>query len=111
MKFQKIWFIIFFIIFECPDGIGRISPKNDLLQVFVGNIPHTASEDDIRKMFSRFGQLYRFRFHSNTRKEWLPQYAFITYNNIQSVRQCLMKKVIPEINSISHTQKFDLNTR
>lgn len=79
------------------DGYGRFSPKNDLLQVFVGNIPHTASEDDIRRIFSRFGRLVRCRFNSNTRKEWLPQYAFIQYENIQAVRQCLMKKVISNI--------------
>ncbi|XP_055303388.1 ras GTPase-activating protein-binding protein 2-like [Sitodiplosis mosellana] len=71
---------------------SRSSPKNDQLQVFIGNIPHTASEDDIRRMFSRFGRLSRVRLHSNSRKEWLPRYAFISFDNIQSVKDCLMKK-------------------
>lgn len=87
--------ILFEFLSLCTsDGYSRFSPKNDLLQVFVGNIPHSASEHDIRRIFSRFGHLVRCRFNSNPRKEWLPQYAFITYENIQSVRQCLMKKVI-----------------
>lgn len=72
---------------------NRSSPKCDLLQVFIGNIPHTANEDGIRKMFSRFGRLTRLQLHSNTRKEWLPRYAFISYENVQSVQLCLMKKV------------------
>lgn len=44
-------------------------------------------------MFSRFGHLTRIRLHANSKKEWLPLYAFITYDNIDSVRQCLMRKV------------------
>lgn len=82
-----------FALSKFADGNSRISPNSDLLQVFIGNIPHTASEDDIRKMFTRFGHLVRIRFHSNIRKEWLPRYAFISYDNLQSVRQCLSKKV------------------
>lgn len=73
---------------------SRFSPKNDVLQVFIGNIPHEANEEDIHQMFSRFGRISRVRLHSNPRKEWLPRYAFISYDNVQSVRQCLMNKVI-----------------
>ena len=90
------------IIIKYSDGVGRFSPKSDLLQVFIGNIPHTASEQDIRRMILRFGQIVRMRFHSNTRKEWLPRYAFITYDYIQSVRQCLAKKVKFRMYSISY---------
>lgn len=71
----------------------RTSPQNDALQVFVGNIPQEVTEHDIRRMFSRFGHLTRIRLHANSKKEWLPLYAFITYDNIESVRQCLMRKV------------------
>lgn len=81
-----------------------MSPNNDQMQVFIGNIPHSADEDDIRRMFSRFGRLIRVRFHSNIRKEWLPRYAFITYDNIQSAQQCLMKKVILNIFFMIYTQ-------
>lgn len=77
---------------DAPSG-SRHSPKNDQLQVFIGNIPHSASEEGIRKMFSKFGNLTRIRLHTNPRKEWLPRYAFISYENIHAVRQCLMKKV------------------
>ncbi|XP_031628719.1 uncharacterized protein LOC116344362 isoform X2 [Contarinia nasturtii] len=77
-----------------PDSsfTSRSSPKNDQCQVFIGNIPHTATEEGIRKMFSRFGRITRLRLHSNNRKDWLPYYAFITYETIQSAKYCLMKK-------------------
>lgn len=83
---------------------SRSSPKGDILQVFIGNIPHEATEDDIRKMFSRFGHLTRVRLHSNSKKGWLPLYAFISYENVHSVRQCLMKKV-----TFNSWIRFDFN--
>lgn len=84
---------------------NRTSPKNDLLQVFIGNIPQEVNEDDIRRIFSRFGHLTRVRLHANPRKDWLPLYAFISYDNVQSVRQCLMKKVCFRLNIIKYSIK------
>lgn len=74
--------------------------KVEVLQLFVGNIPYMASEDAIQKMFLRFGRLVQFKFQSNTGNMWLPRYAFITYDNIESIRQCLMKKVFPHALSV-----------
>lgn len=71
--------------------------KDDVLQVFVGNIPHSASEDDIQDMFSRFGRIIRFRVHSNPIKTWLRRYAFLSYENIECVRNCLKKRVSTSI--------------
>lgn len=68
-------------------------PRSDnILQVFIGNIIQTASEDDVRRMFGRFGNITRFRMHSNQDKSWLPHYAFVTYENIDAVRRCLAKR-------------------
>lgn len=71
--------------------------KDDVLQVFIGNIPHSASEADIRAMFSRFGGIIRFRVHSNPTKTWLRRYAFLSYENIECVRKCLKKRVSTSI--------------
>lgn len=43
-------------------------------------------------MFSKFGQITRFRIHSNPEKSWLPLYAFVTYENIDAVRRCLAQR-------------------
>lgn len=85
---------------------NRSTSKNDLLQVFIGNIPQEVTEEDIRRIFSRFGHLDRVRLHANPRKDWLPFYAFITYENVQSVRQCLAKKV--RNNKMSRAQWWSL---
>lgn len=67
--------------------------NGDVLQVFIGNISHNATETELRKMFSKFGKIARFRIHTNSIKDWLPHYAFVTYENMESVRNCLANKV------------------
>lgn len=59
----------------------------------MGNIPREASEDDIRMIFQRFGQIVRFRMHSHPVKSWIPRYAFVTYETIDAVQECLKKRV------------------
>lgn len=60
--------------------------------MFIGNIVHSANEEDLRRMFGRFGAIKRFRVHSNKDKDWLPHYAFVTYENIDAVRRCLANR-------------------
>lgn len=75
-------------------GSGRGNRfKDDIHQVFVGNIPHTATDDAIRNIFERFGRIMRFRIHSNPEKHWIPRYAFVTYETLDAVRACLRKRV------------------
>lgn len=72
---------------------GRRYSKEDQLQVFVGNIPNDAKDDDIRMMFLHYGRMTRFRVHEHPTKRWLPRYAFITYEHIDSARECLNERV------------------
>lgn len=79
---------------------NRFAMKDDKHQVFVGNIPLEATEDDIRMIFQRFGQIVRFRMHSHPVKSWIPRYAFVTFDTIEAVQECLKKRVSFLFNSL-----------
>lgn len=64
----------------------------DPLQVFIGNICHDASEDNLRKIFERYGKITRFRIHTNPNRLWVPNYAFVTYETPEAVQNCLKDK-------------------
>lgn len=84
--------IQFHLFYFSSSSTEHQSRSDNILQVFIGNIVQSASEEDIRRMFSKFGQITRFRIHSNPEKSWLPLYAFVTYENIDAVRRCLAKR-------------------
>lgn len=68
------------------------SRSDNIFQVFIGNIVQSATEEDMRRIFGKFGAITRFRMHSNPKKGWLPYFAFVTYENIEAVRRCLAKR-------------------
>lgn len=69
------------------------SSDSDILQVFIGNISHKASEVELRNIFAKFGRITRFRIHSNPSKANRPNYAFVTYENLDAVKRCLVNRV------------------
>lgn len=73
--------------------VSSSSTSGDNLQVFIGNISHQATEKELRTIFEKYGKIARFRIHTNAMKEWLPYYAFVTYETMDSVRKCLAEKV------------------
>lgn len=74
---------------------------NDVNQLFLGNLPHTATEDELREIFSEFGNIVDLRVHSKPPKvggppgaRAPPNYGFITYETQQGVENCLRAKPI-----------------
>ncbi|XP_012283370.1 ras GTPase-activating protein-binding protein 2 isoform X2 [Orussus abietinus] len=81
------------------DRRGRLNQYSDAQQLFLGNLPHKASEPELRKMFERFGNVVELRIFSkqtergkgvlgsnNTR---VPNYGFITFEDHQVVTKIL----------------------
>lgn len=71
---------------------------SDNHQLFLGNVPHNATEDELRVMFSRFGAIADLRIHSKAVQKLpgvrAPQnYGFITYEDSKSVQECLANLV------------------
>lgn len=72
----------------------------DANQLFLGNLPHTATEDDLREIFLEFGQIIELRilskpvnYKGQAGARAPPNYGFITYENQQAVQNCLQAKV------------------
>ncbi|XP_076375030.1 ras GTPase-activating protein-binding protein 2 isoform X2 [Megalopta genalis] len=77
----------------------RQSQYSDAHQLFLGNLPHNASEDDLRQIFESYGRVVELRIHSkpndrckgpqgnNTGK--VPNYGFITFEDKQVVSMVL----------------------
>lgn len=67
----------------------------DSQQLFLGNIPHHASEEELKALFSRFGQVVDLRILSKGSSKLPPgarnplNYGFITYNDAEAVQNCL----------------------
>lgn len=74
--------------------------NNDINQLFLGNLPHSATEEDLREIFNEFGTILDLRVHSKPNAKVggpggraPPNYGFITYETQQSVQLCLSAKV------------------
>lgn len=72
----------------------RTNTFNDSHQLFFGNVPHRATEDELRDIFSKFGRVVDLRIHTkstakNSSSRPLPNYGFITFEDQQSVQNCL----------------------
>ncbi|KOC71064.1 Ras GTPase-activating protein-binding protein 2 [Habropoda laboriosa] len=82
----------------------RQSQYSDAHQLFLGNLPHNASEDDLRQVFESYGRVVELRIHSksndrckgpqgnNTGK--VPNYGFITFEDQQVVSKVLQNVVM-----------------
>ncbi|KRT80573.1 RNA binding protein, partial [Oryctes borbonicus] len=74
------------------------STHGDNYQLFLGNLPHFATEDELREIFSEFGQIVDLRIHSKPNNKTgqagrvPPNYGFITYETQQGVQNCLAAK-------------------
>lgn len=71
---------------------------SDSHQVFLGNVPHHATEEELRVIFGRFGTIVDLRIQSKASQKVpgmrAPQhYGFITYEEIESAQKCLKSGV------------------
>uniref|UniRef100_A0A1Q3F0K9 Putative ras gtpase-activating protein-binding protein 2 n=1 Tax=Culex tarsalis TaxID=7177 RepID=A0A1Q3F0K9_CULTA len=63
-------------------------------QLFLGNIPHHATEDELKTLFSKYGTVVDLRIHSKPGQKVPgvrapPNYGFITYDDPAAVQNCL----------------------
>lgn len=70
----------------------------DSHQLFMGNLPHAATEDELREIFAAYGTIVDLRIHSKPGKMVLgvrypPNYGFLTYDNQSAVQKVLGARV------------------
>ncbi|XP_058836789.1 ras GTPase-activating protein-binding protein 1 isoform X2 [Topomyia yanbarensis] len=63
-------------------------------QLFLGNIPHHATEEELKTLFSKYGTVVDLRIHSKPGQKMpgvraTPNYGFLTYEDPASVQNCL----------------------
>lgn len=81
---------------------SSFGPASDANQLFLGNLPHAATEEELRDIFAEFGLVVDLRVHSKPSPLGFkpgqgrapPNYGFITYDSQQSVSNCLAAKPI-----------------
>ncbi|XP_071513229.1 ras GTPase-activating protein-binding protein 1 isoform X2 [Panulirus ornatus] len=71
----------------------RRTPMPDSQQIFVGNLPHTAGEEDLKAEFSRFGKIVDVRINTAKGKTGpkgqVPNFGFITFDEEIAVSRAL----------------------
>ncbi|XP_071455515.1 ras GTPase-activating protein-binding protein 2 [Hetaerina americana] len=72
---------------------------SDSQQLFMGNLPHHAGENDLKELFGKFGTILDLRIHSkpNTKGpggKCVPNYGFIVFKDASSVQDVLSRKPI-----------------
>jgi len=77
----------------------RAGQYSDAHQLFLGNLPHNASENDLRQVFERYGRVAELRVHSKSNDRCkgpqagnnarVPNYGFITFEDQQVVTKVL----------------------
>lgn len=75
-------------------------------------MPHCATEDELKNIFGKFGTVIDLRIHSKTAPrlsgQRAPQnYGFITYEDPESVQNCLQSMVCPFILICSQHEVID----
>lgn len=68
--------------------------RNDENQLFIGNVPQNATDEEFRDIFSKFGNIVDLRIKKNNNigannSRPGPGYGFITFDNNESVLKCL----------------------
>lgn len=71
----------------------------DTQQLFMGNLPHQATEDDLRDLFSKFGPIIDLRILSkhnskNMPGSRVPNYGFIVFESAATVKAVLNSRPI-----------------
>lgn len=80
-------------------GGGNSTQYNESYQLFLGNLPHNATEEELKQLFTKFGPVHELRIHSKPSANAkmsngrVPNYGFITFEDPQSVANCLASKV------------------
>ncbi|KAK3915915.1 Ras GTPase-activating protein-binding protein 2 [Frankliniella fusca] len=81
---------------------NSISTYPDSNQLFLGNLPHHATEEELKKLFAQFGPVADLRIHSKNNNlkgngqpgNKVPNYGFITFEDPSAVKLVLEKRPI-----------------
>lgn len=79
-----------------PDDKKPAVTYGDEQQVFVGNLPQDISEDELRKFFSKYGNILDVRINRTNQKSSAgrtPNYGFVTFEDTKIVKSILSQKV------------------
>ncbi|XP_013781995.1 ras GTPase-activating protein-binding protein 1-like [Limulus polyphemus] len=85
-----------------PDSEGRkmgILPYPDSQQLFVGNLPHSISEEELKEFFSQYGRVLEMRINTKPPMKMnsgtkVPNFGFIVMDDPADVSNILQKKPI-----------------
>jgi len=74
---------------------GGTSRYPDNHQVFVGNIPLDVHENEVRNVFSKYGNVVDIRIinSKNIPGKVFPKYGFVIFSDTTAVHNCLSSKV------------------
>ncbi|XP_021925531.1 ras GTPase-activating protein-binding protein 1 isoform X2 [Zootermopsis nevadensis] len=75
-------------------GPNMMQQYPDSQQLFMGNLPLHATEDDLKDLFGKFGHIIDLRIHSKSNNKGVPgnrvpNYGFITFEDANTVQQVL----------------------
>ena len=90
----NIWYSLASPRSSLPAEGGR--RYSDAQQLFLGNLPHSATEEELRAVFLRYGPVAELRVHSKPAVPGAPRhpnYGFITYETSQAAHDCLNSAV------------------
>lgn len=90
-----------------PQRNGGGNQMSDELQVFVGNLPSSIDEDQLREYFIEFGNIVDVRICQKQGKT--PNYGFITFSEAVVVKKILSKKVSVTYQRYFYSNKFNFN--
>lgn len=66
----------------------------DSHQLFVGNLPHSISEKELKSFFEQFGTVVDVRINRKSAPRDVPNFGFVVFDNPESVQQVLEQKPI-----------------
>ncbi|XP_035736544.1 ras GTPase-activating protein-binding protein 2-like [Vespa mandarinia] len=101
-------------------GGARPCQYSDAHQLFLGNLPHNASEHDLRQLFERYGRVADLRVHSKSSDRCkgplgsnnaakVPNYGFITFEDQLVVTKVLNS--LPIFYPDEHGQKLNVEEK
>lgn len=75
------------------DNLSRINQYPDSQQVFVGNLPHTMSEKDLKDYFGDWGTVLDSRINKKSdRNTEVPNYGFVVFDDDSAVQKVLKNR-------------------
>lgn len=74
--------------------------REPMTRIFVGNLPHSATEADIRSLFSRFGRVSSVQIKTDSATNRPRGFAFVSMPSLEDAEE-----------AIAHLSRFPLNGR